>query len=464
MTKHSTVSQPASHDPRQMRRVLFSSYLGSVVEFYDFLLYGIAASLVFGQVFFANLDPMVGTIASFGTLAAGYIARPLGGVIFGHFGDRVGRKSMLVITMTLMGVASTLIGLIPTYNQIGVAAPIILVFLRVIQGIAVGGEWGGAALMSLEHSTKRRRGFSASVTNMGGPSGALLATLIMTACSTMPEESFLAWGWRIPFLLSAVLVGLGMFIRLRIQESPVFAAAQAAAAAERKSATGAKKPSVPLFEVLRHYPKNVLLAAFGGAGAFVIQGLLATFAITLAVGGGADRTSVLMVHGIGSFLHIFTIPFFAALSDRVGRRPVMISGALAAAFMAYPLFQMLATGDMGWVLAAFLIGNPLIQASMYGPLAAFISEMFGTTSRYTGASLGYQLASTLGAGLAPLLAATLLTVGNGNPVWVSVMVASICVISALAIFITKESHKLDLDGDRPEPAISAAGPKTARVS
>lgn len=452
MTQHASAAAPtpAAHDRKQMRRVLFSSYLGSVVEFYDFLLYGIAASLVFSQVFFANLDPVVGTIASFGTLAAGYFARPLGGIIFGHFGDRMGRKSMLVITMTIMGVASTLIGLLPTYNQIGVAAPVLLVLLRVVQGIAVGGEWGGAALMSLEHSTKRRRGFSASVTNMGGPSGALLATLVMTACSTMPEDDFLAWGWRIPFLLSVVLVGLGLFIRLRVQESPVFAAARAAEAARAAAGERPKtKSSAPLFDVLRNYPKSVMLAAFGGAGAFVIQGLLATFAITLAVSNGADRTTVLLVHGIGSFLHIFTIPLFASLSDRVGRRPVMITGALAAAVMAYPLFQMLASGNMTLVLLAFLIGNPIIQASMYGPLAAFISEMFGTKSRYTGASLGYQLATTLGAGLAPLSAATLLAVGSGDPVWVSAMVTAICLVSAVAIYFTRESFKKDLDGDLP---------------
>ncbi|MDI9917305.1 MFS transporter [Rhodococcus sp. IEGM 1379] len=444
MTANSTAAPP-DRDPTQIRRVLFSSYLGSVVEFYDFLLYGIAASLVFGQVFFANLDPVLGTIASFGTLATGYIARPLGGIIFGHFGDRVGRKSMLVITMSIMGFASTLIGLLPTYGQIGVAAPILLVCLRIVQGIAVGGEWGGAALMSLEHSTKNRRGFSASVTNMGGPSGALLATLVMTACSTMPEASFMSWGWRIPFLLSAGLVGLGLMIRLRVHESPVFAAARAAEAERVANGITIEKPSAPLVEVLRRYPKNVLLAAFGGAGAFVIQGLLATFAITLAVGGGADRTVVLLVHGLGSFLHIFTIPLFAALSDRVGRRPVMISGALGAAVLAYPIFQMLASGNEKLVLAAFLLGNPLVQAAMYGPLAAFISEMFGTNSRYTGASLGYQLGTTLGAGLAPLSAATLLAFGGGDPVWVSAMVATICLISALAIYFTRESYRDDID-------------------
>ncbi|WP_455835544.1 MFS transporter [Pseudarthrobacter siccitolerans] len=437
---------------KQMRRVLFSSYLGSVVEFYDFLLYGIAASLVFGQIFFANMTPVVATIASFGTLAVGYLSRPLGGIIFGHFGDKVGRKSMLIITMSLMGVASTLIGLLPTYGQIGVVAPLLLIFLRLVQGLAVGGEWGGAALMSLEHSKTDRRGFAASVTHMGGPSGALLATLIMTGFSTLPKEDFLTWGWRVPFLFSAVLLLVGMFVRLKVTESPIFAAAQQAKKLEPK------KTKSPLLLVLRRYPKNVVLAALGGSAAFVFQGLLATFAITLAVQTGVAQTTVLLMHAVATFLHIFTIPLFAILSDRIGRRPVMVTGAIAGAVLAFPIFQMLASGNVALVLIAFLIGNPIIQASMYGPMAAFISEMFGTGARYTGASLGYQLAATLGAGLAPLSAASLMAMGGGNPVFISAMVAVVCVISAAAIYLTKESYRANLGSsgaEEPQPAPAA---------
>ena len=436
---------------KQMRRVLFSSYLGSVVEFYDFLLYGIAASLVFGQIFFANMTPVVATIASFGTLAVGYLSRPLGGIIFGHFGDKVGRKSMLIITMSLMGVASTLIGLLPTYDQIGVIAPLLLIFLRLVQGLAVGGEWGGAALMSLEHSKTERRGFAASVTHMGGPSGALLATLIMTGFSTLPEDDFLTWGWRVPFLFSAVLLLVGMFVRLKVTESPLFAAAQQAKKLEPKTKS-------PLLLVLRRYPRNVVLAALGGSAAFVFQGLLATFAITLAVQSGVVQTTVLLMHAVATFLHIFTIPLFAILSDRVGRRPVMVTGAIAGAVLAFPIFQMLASGNVALVLIAFLIGNPLIQASMYGPMAAFISEMFGTGARYTGASLGYQLAATLGAGLAPLSAASLMAMGDGNPIFISVMVAVVCIISAAAIYLTKESYRANLGSSPADASRPAAAP------
>lgn len=441
---------------KQMRRVLFSSYLGSVVEFYDFLLYGIAASLVFGQIFFANMTPVVATIASFGTLAVGYLSRPLGGIIFGHFGDKVGRKSMLIITMSLMGVASTLIGLLPTYGQIGVVAPLLLIFLRLVQGLAVGGEWGGAALMSLEHSKTERRGFAASVTHMGGPSGALLATLIMTGFSTLPKEDFLTWGWRVPFLFSAVLLLVGMFVRLKVTESPLFAAAQQAKKLEPQKAKS------PLLLVLRRYPKNVVLAALGGSAAFVFQGLLATFAITLAVQTGVAQTTVLLMHAVATFLHIFTIPLFAILSDRVGRRPVMVTGAIAGAVLAFPIFQMLASGNVVLVLIAFLVGNPLIQASMYGPMAAFISEMFGTRARYTGASLGYQLAATLGAGLAPLSAASLMAMGGGNPIFISVMVAVVCVISAAAIYLTKESYRANLASAAAEEAQPAPAAAVAR--
>ncbi|MFH5824315.1 MFS transporter [Georgenia sp. AZ-5] len=437
------------------RRVLFSSYLGSVVEYYDFLLYGLAASLVFGPLFFANMDPAVATIASFGTLAIGYVSRPLGGVIFGHFGDRVGRKSMLVITMTLMGVASTLIGLLPTYDQIGNWAPLLLIFLRLLQGVAVGGEWGGAALMTLEHSESGRRGFAASVTHMGGPSGALLATLVMTGFSTLPQDQFFGWGWRVPFLLSAVLLVVGLFVRMSVSESPVFAQEKA----QQEKAQAAGKREVPILTVLRHHRGSVALLALGSSAAFLFQSLLATFAVTLAVTvGGADRTTVLLFHAVGTLLHIFTIPTFAALSDKVGRRPVMISGAVAGALFAYPMLQMLASGSAVLILLAFIIGNPIIQASMYGPMAAFMGEAFGTGARYTGASLGYQLGSTLGAGLAPLSAASLLALGGGSdPSYIAAMMIAVCIVSGFCLYRARESYRATLH--EPAPGVApTAGP------
>jgi MFS family permease len=421
----------------QMRRVLFSSFLGSAVEFYDFLLYGTAAALVFGQLFFSDLSPVVATIASFGTLAVGYIVRPLGGVIFGHFGDRIGRKSMLVLTMTLMGAASFAIGLLPTHAPIGAAAPILLVLLRLIQGFAVGGEWGGAALMALEHSDEKNRGFSASFANMGAPAGAVLSTVVLAIVTLLPGDAFLSWGWRIPFLLSAVLVGIGLYVRLKVTESPLFEQEVITAVA----VDPAVKKRLPIIDVLRTNPVSVLLGIGAGLGAFALQALMATFALTIGVQGGLTRSTVLWLYAAGSLLQIFALPAYAALSDRIGRRPVMISGCLAAVVAVYPILLLIDSGSALGVLLGFVVAMPLVQAAMYGPLAAFTTEIFATSNRYTGASLGYQLSSTLGGGFAPLIAATLVagtTTGNGL-LRVAVFAATAALISAITIALAKES-------------------------
>ena len=323
----------------QLRRAVLSSYLGSVIEYYDFLLYATASALVFNKVFFSNLDPLVGTVASFGTLATGYFARPLGGIVFGHFGDRIGRKKMLVLSMTIMAVGSTLIGLLPTYAQIGVWAPILLVLLRVVQGIAIGGEWGGAVLMSAEHATSRR-GLWASFTNAGAPSGMVLSSLVLAAsASFIGEAAFLVWGWRIPFLLSVVLLAVGLFVRLRVAETPVF-----------EDAARAKPTSPPLMDVLRHHPRNLLLSIGVGFAAFVVQGTLTTFVISYAVQAGFPRPTVLNAltlsprssRSSGSSAS-------SALSDRVGRRPVVLAGAARDGLFAFVLFPMI---DSGAVAAA----------------------------------------------------------------------------------------------------------------
>jgi MFS family permease len=420
-----------------MRRVLFSSFLGSMVEFYDFLLYGTAAALVFGQLFFSNLEPVVATIASFGTLAAGYIARPVGGIVFGHFGDRIGRKSMLIITMSLMGIASTLIGLLPTYEAIGWVAPVLLVLLRLVQGLAVGGEWGGAALMALEHANDKGRGFAGSFANMGAPAGAVLSTVVLAIVTLLPDDDFLAWGWRIPFLLSAALVGVGLYVRLKVTETPLF---------EQAAHSGATRQKFPLVEVLRTNPKSVLIGAGAGFGAFVLQALLATFALGVGVEGGLPRSTVLWLFAAGSAVHIFALPAYAALSDRIGRRPVMITGAIAGAVLVYPVFLLIASGSAPLVVLGFLIGMPLVQAAMYGPLAAFISEMFATGNRYTGASLGYQLSTTLGGGFAPLIAASLVAgaAGGAGLLRVALFTAGACLLSAVVIAFAKETSRRDL--------------------
>ncbi|MDT7583654.1 MAG: hypothetical protein QOE32_1204, partial [Pseudonocardiales bacterium] len=378
VTTHSTV---------QLRRAVASSFIGSVIEYYDFLLYATAAAVVFGKVFFAALDPLTATVASFGTFAAGYLARPLGGILFGHFGDRIGRKKMLVTTMTLMGVASFLIGALPTYGQIGIWAPVALVTLRVLQGVAVGGEWGGAVLMSAEHATSRR-GLWASFTNAGAPCGMVLSTVVLTVTAAASgERAFLAWGWRVPFLLSILLLGIGLFIRLKVEETPVFAAAERSA-------------RVPLFDVLRNHPRNLLLAVGVGLAAFVAQGTLTTFLIAYGVEVGYSRQTVLSGLTLSSVLAVAGIIGYSALSDRLGRRPVVLAGAVAMAAFSFLLFPLVDSGNVVLLVVTLVLGQAVIQPAMYGPLAALCTELFSTRSRYTGASLGYQL-SGLGAGLAP---------------------------------------------------------------
>ena len=425
---------------RESRRVILSSYLGSTIEFYDFLLYASASALVFPYIFFTGLDPLAATIASYGTFAAGYLARPLGGAIFGHFGDKLGRKKMLVLSMFIMGGASTLIGLVPPAELIGSWGAVILVLLRMGQGIAVGGEWGGAALMALEHSEKGRRGFAASFTNAGAPSGAALGTFVLgTFAAVLPQDQFLAWGWRVPFLLSFVLLIIGMIVRSKISESPIFTAAMEQADQQKK-----EKPKLPILQVLRR-PKALLLTMFAGASGFGLQVLLSTFSVSYATDYGAERSHVLYAFAIASVASIFFVVFFAHISDKVGRRPVMLVGLVLFVAFLYPMFGMLRSGSWALILLAFTIALAL-HAVIYGPLAAFISEQFGTGARYTGASLGYQFATLIGAGFTPTILASLYASTGGVSVTPVIwFLAGMAVVSAVAIILTRESKNLDLE-------------------
>ncbi|EKX61890.1 MFS transporter [Streptomyces ipomoeae] len=414
---------------RQLRRVALSGLLGTAVEFYDFLVYGTIAALVFGELFFPGADPAVGTIAAFGTFAAGYVARPLGGVLFGHFGDRLGRKSMLLLTMGLMGGASFLIGLLPTYDAIGVWAPVLLIALRVVQGIAIGGEWGGATLMVVEHAGEKRRGLWSSFTQMGAPLGSLLSTAVVALVVTLPKDQFAAWGWRVPFLLSVVLLGVGLFVRLKVVESPLFAEVKKDRAESR----------LPILDVLRR-PRPVLLACCVGIGAFTAQSLLTSYMIAYATGIGYTRPQVLTALTVSACVALVVLPSASALSDRIGRRPVVLAGALASAALAFPVLSLVDSGSPGLLILAVVLGHGIAQSVMYGPLGALLTEMFGTRVRYTGASLGYQGATLIGAGFSPMIAESLVAGNGGGSTPVSLLLCGGAAATVLALLFLRETH------------------------
>jgi MHS family shikimate/dehydroshikimate transporter-like MFS transporter len=413
-----------------IRQVVAASFIGTAIEWYDFFLYGTAAALVFPALFFPEFSELAGTLAAFSTYAVGFAARPLGGIVFGHYGDRIGRKAMLILSLLIMGIATFLIGLLPTFEQVGVLAPILLVVLRFFQGIGVGGEWGGAVLMAVEHSPEGRRGFYGSWPQMGVPAGLLLANLVFAATSaTLPE----AWGWRVPFLLSIVLVGVGLFIRLRILETPAFRQVQ-------ESHTEA---DMPIIDVVRTYPKNVLLAmgmrvAENGTFYILTAFVLSYITAELGLEQGTGLTGVIIAATIG----LFTIPLFGALSDRVGRRPVYLFGAVFSLVFAFPFFWLLNTEVAPLIWLAIVLGVNLGHDSMYGPQAAYFSELFGTRVRYSGASLGYQLASVFAGGLAPLIATALLA--SSGYTAVATYMAIMALITVVSVILASETFREDI--------------------
>lgn len=427
-----TENRLSSRDGSLLRKVALSSLLGTTIEYYDFLLYSTMAALVFGQLFFPASNPAVGTVAAFGTLAAGYVARPLGGVIFGHFGDKLGRKSMLVITMTTMGIASVLIGMLPTYQGIGILAPILLIVLRVIQGIAVGGEWGGAALMVVEHSDADRRGRWAGIMQLGTPFGFLLSTAAIAAVTLLPESALLTWGWRIPFLLSAILMVIGLYVRLHVVESPIFVEASA----KRKDRRS------PALEVLRR-PKQLVLAVAAGLAPFALTSLTSTHVVAYASGIGYAVSDVMGALLAVVAISIVFIPLFSTLSDRLGRRRVMISGAIGTVLFAFPLYAMINTKSMLVMVGALMFAQ-LLQNAMYAPLTPLLSEMFATPVRYTGVSMAYQTAALLGAGFTPLIASGLVA-ATGSSVPLSLIAATTALASIGALALTPETNGRDLN-------------------
>lgn len=453
-TQHGSTSSVDPTTPPEKTnivKVVFASLIGTAVEWYDFFLFGSAAALVFGEAFFGQVGGTEGTLYAFMTYALGFAARPLGGVVFGHFGDKVGRKQMLVTSLLMMGIGTFAIGLLPTYASIGLAAPLLLIFCRLLQGFAVGGEWGGAVLMAAEHGEDHQRGFWSSWPQAGVALGNLFATgvLWLLAFFQSPED-FAAWGWRIPFLLSAVLVMIGMWVRLTIEESPVFKEAQVELA-EKKETAG----HLPILEVIKTYPKEVFIAMgmrmAENISYYIFTVISITFLTTYA-GTADDKGIILKALLIGSAVHFVVIPLVGALSDRVGRRPLYLAGAIGVAIWTFVFFDLVASRDEGKLILAVIVGL-VLHSLMYSPQAAFFSELFGTSVRYTGASVGYQLASIFAGALAPIIALKLLgsDLANPNTTAVGIYVAIASVITVVSVLAAKETRASSLRHDRVVP-------------
>nr|BCB17008.1 putative permease of the major facilitator superfamily [Streptomyces nobilis] len=432
---------PMARPQHGIRRIVGASLVGTTIEWYDFFLYGSAAALVFNDLFFPTADPLTGTLIAFITYAIGFLARPLGGVVFGHYGDKVGRKKLLVLSLLLMGGATFAMGLLPTYDAIGIGAPVLLTVLRLVQGFALGGEWGGAVLLVSEHGGDRHRGFWASWPQSGAPGGNLLATGVLALLAAVQSEAaFQAWGWRVPFLLSGVLVMVGLWIRLSVSESPVFLEAQARA--EAAAARGVKDEP-PVVEVFRRSWRQVLTAIGTRFGENISYYVLTSFVLVYVTKHlDLPKSTALNAVLIGSAVHFATIPAWGALSDRIGRRPVTLIGSVGMALWAFAFFALVDSESFTVITAAVTVGL-VLHGAMYGPQAAFISEMFDTKVRYSGASMGSQLASIVAGALAPIIAVELLKDFDSS-VPVSVYLCAAALVTTVTVALAKETRGRDL--------------------
>jgi metabolite-proton symporter len=438
-SEKTTTEHPATpgtdETPASPRKVAVAAFIGTAIEYFDFGVYSTASALVFNKIFFPDLDPLLGTLAAFATFGVAFFIRPVGAAIFGHFGDRIGRKQMLTLTLVLMGLSTTMVGLLPTYAQIGIWAPILLVLSRLLQGIAVSGEWSGAVLMAMEHAPAHERAYYASWPQRGVPLGWLLSTGSFALVAMLPTDAMMTWGWRIPFIASGALVLVGLYIRLQLPESPAFKAIQERQEIER----------YPSVEVFRRAKRQILISVFAMSASSACFFMAVVFALNYAVEQtSASRSVVLSAVAISLALLIFTTAFFARLADRFGRRPIIISGALLMVVFAFPFFWLLNTGNPFAIMVAMIVQVSVIYGMTGAPMAIFLPELFETRMRYSGSAIGYHVGAMVNAGPVPFVAAALFAWAGGS--WVlSCYLAGAALLTLLAVAAARESYRDDIE-------------------
>ncbi len=432
--EHSVIHADAvARDPRALRRIVMASVAGNALEWYDFFLYSTAAALVFGELFFPKgTDPLIGTLAAFAGFAVGFAARPFGGVLFGHIGDRYGRKGALVWTLSLMGGATFLIGLLPTYGQVGMWAPALLVVLRVVQGVASGGEWGGGVLMISESAPPEKRGFYASWSQIGVGGGFVLSAAVFFAVQMLPHDSFMSWGWRVPFLLSIVIFGVGVYIRSTLPESAEFA----------KSEAAGKTSHMPVLDAIRKHPRAILVAmglrVAENGGSYIFLAFSLVYGKFIGIPGPVMLAGVM----VSMTVELVTMLLWGRLSDRIGRKPVYLIGAVGLMVVAFPFFWLLDTQVPALVWIALLLGNAVCHGAMIGTQPSLMGELFSTEVRYSGMALGHEIASVFAGGLSPLVATALLA--KYHAAWpVALMLMAMGAITVIALICTRETVRRD---------------------
>jgi MHS family shikimate/dehydroshikimate transporter-like MFS transporter len=436
------------------RRLTLASTVGTVLEWYDFNLYGLAAALVFGPLMFGN-SSLAGTLGSFATLGVGFLARPIGGLVLGNLGDRIGRKPVLMISFITMGISSALIGCLPTYAQVGALAPVLLVLLRIISGFAVGGEFAGAALLTIESAPSRRRGFVGALPSMGTGAGFVLATVVFAVVSMLPDPAFLSWGWRIPFLAGIVLAVFGAIVRNRLEDTPVFTGMQEANKVVR----------FPLMRVLREYRGAVIRIIGVTMGVSVWGYLIQSFVLSYGTTDlGLDKSGLLWAIGFAAGLEILTIPFWGWLSDRIGRRKVMVSGVVLTILYVFPFFALLQTRSTPLIWLAIIIGLPILKDMIFGPMAALVAEMFDSGVRYSGVSAGREIGTALFGGTAPLIGTALIAVGFGQVWLLAIYIIVALATTGVAVLLGSDNSRRELDDIVGRTDSASVPPRLAQPS